>query len=146
MQKAVIERKNVRQTEFKDLLFTTKFNTPLNATVYNEAINRIVTEVNLVREETEQIEKFSGHTFRHTFATRCIEAGVKPKTLQSYLGHATLQMTMDLYVHNTEKHRQEEMQLLEDEISKIEVSDVLIESSFERKKGKPNKVLKVNFA
>ena len=55
-------------------------------------------------------------------------------------------MTMDLYVHNTEKHRQEEMQLLEDEISKIEVSDVLIESSFERKKGKPNKVLKVNFA
>ena len=146
MQKAVIERKNVRQTEFKDLLFTTKFNTPLNATVYNEAINRIVTEVNLVREETEQIEKFSGHTFRHTFATRCIEAGVKPKTLQSYLGHATLQMTMDLYVHNTEKHRQEEMQLLEDEISKIEVSDVLIESSFERKKGKLNKVLKVNFA
>ena len=57
---------------------------------------------------------FGGHTFRHTFATRCIEAGVKPKTLQDYLGHATLQMTMDLYVHTMEETKQDEIKLLED--------------------------------
>ncbi|MCM1173803.1 MAG: site-specific integrase [Blautia sp.] len=29
---------------------------------------------------------FSGHTFRHTFATRCFENGVDAKVVQSYLG------------------------------------------------------------
>lgn len=45
---------------------------------------------------------FSGHTFRHTFATRCFEVGVEPKVVQDYLGHASLKMTMDLYTHVTE--------------------------------------------
>ena len=58
------------------------------------------------------MEKFSGHTFRHTFATRCIESGIQPKTLQKYLGHATLQMTMDLYVHVTEDFKREEIKKL----------------------------------
>ena len=46
---------------------------------------------------------FSGHTFRHTFATRCFEAGVEAKVVQSYLGHASLKMTMDLYTHVTDE-------------------------------------------
>jgi integrase len=41
------------------------------------------------------------HNLRHTFATRCIEAGMRPKTLQKILGHSSLAMTMDLYVHVT---------------------------------------------
>ena len=55
---------------------------------------------------------FSAHTFRHTFATRCIEAGILPKTVQRYLGHAALQMTMDLYVHVTEEFKQKELESL----------------------------------
>ena len=39
------------------------------------------------------IEKISMHTLRHTFATRCIESGMKPKTLQKILGHANIKMT-----------------------------------------------------
>lgn len=130
VQKHVIARRNIKNTEFPDLLFTTKYNTPLNATIYNDAINRIVAEINLMRDDLDQMEKFSGHTFRHTFATRCIEAGVKPKVLQSYLGHATLQMTMDLYVHTTDEHKQEEIMLLENELDKIEVSDLLIDEKY----------------
>ena len=56
---------------------------------------------------------FSAHTFRHTFASRCIEAGILPKTLQKYLGYATLQMTMDLYVHITEEFKKEELEKLD---------------------------------
>ncbi len=59
------------------------------------------------------ITMFSAHTFRHTFATRCIEAGILPKTVQKYLGHATLQMTMDLYVHVTEEFKKEEIKKLD---------------------------------
>ena len=52
------------------------------------------------------IEKISMHTLRHTFATRCIESGMKSKTLQKILGHANIFMTMDLYVHVTEDEMQ----------------------------------------
>lgn len=55
-----------------------------------------------VRSLDNQFATFSGHTFRHTFATRCFENGVEAKVVQSYLGHASLKMTMDLYTHVTE--------------------------------------------
>jgi len=42
------------------------------------------------------------HTLRHTYATRAIERGVNPKALQKLLGHASLQVTMDTYVHVTD--------------------------------------------
>lgn len=39
------------------------------------------------------------HTFRHTFATRAIEAGMQPQVLKTIMGHSSLAMTMDLYSH-----------------------------------------------
>lgn len=55
------------------------------------------------------IEKISMHTLRHTFATRCIESGMKPKTLQKILGHSKISTTMDLYVHVTDNEKEKEM-------------------------------------
>ena len=98
-----IRQKNVigskRPKEKNDYLFTTKFNTPLNSQIYSDAIKAVIDMINVSKSCDEEMEYFSGHTFRHTFATRCFEAGVSPKVVQSYLGHATLQMTMDLYTH-----------------------------------------------
>ena len=99
--------------QFQDLLFTTKFNTPLNSQIVCDAIDRIVKEINLTRDVTDEMEVFSAHCFRHTFATRCFEAGIQPKTVQTYLGHATLQMTMDLYTSVLEEHKMSEMNKLE---------------------------------
>lgn len=123
-QAQVIRKKNVatptkekRQKEYANLLFTTKFGTPLNTELLSEAINKLREEMNLVRDELDQIDKFSGHSFRHTFATRCFEAGIQPKTVQAFLGHATLAMTMDLYTDVMEEKQQEDMRLLEDYMS-----------------------------
>lgn len=39
------------------------------------------------------------HATRHTFATRCVEAGFEIKSLSEILGHANVNITLDRYVH-----------------------------------------------
>lgn len=39
------------------------------------------------------------HTFRHTFATRCIEVGMDIKSLSQILGHSNVSTTLNTYVH-----------------------------------------------
>lgn len=56
--------------------------------------------------------KFSMHVLRHTFATRCIEAGMKPKMLQTILGHSNIGITMNLYVRTTEDEKQKKIEMI----------------------------------
>lgn len=41
----------------------------------------------------------SFHALRHTFATRCIENGLDPKSVSELLGHANVRITLERYVH-----------------------------------------------
>lgn len=118
--------------KYADLLFTSKFNTPLNSQVVCQAINKIIEEVNLTKDYLDEIEPFSAHCFRHTFATRCFEAGIAPKTVQAYLGHASLQMTMDLYTSVMPKQMETEMDKVSRELDRISgYGDELAEKQFE---------------
>ena len=63
--------------------------------------------------ERAGIKPFCMHALRHTFATRCIERGVKPKALQKILGHSNLATTMDTYVHMTDDSLAEAMIIFE---------------------------------
>lgn len=69
------------------------------------------------------------HAFRHTFATRCFESGIKPKVISKYLGHATIQTTMDLYVHADEQCQALEMQKLKGFFSEPEFHCSLSDSA-----------------
>lgn len=42
---------------------------------------------------------YNFHALRHTFATRCIENGCDPKTLSEILGHSSVKITLERYVH-----------------------------------------------
>lgn len=47
--------------------------------------------------EKAEIPFYGQHALRHTFATRCIEAGIQPVVLKKWLGHASIKITLDTY-------------------------------------------------
>lgn len=46
-----------------------------------------------------KIGQINFHGLRHTFATNCIKLGVDYKTVSELLGHANVNITLNLYVH-----------------------------------------------
>lgn len=59
-----------------------------------------------------RIKEVHFHTLRHTFATRCIEAGFDMKTLSEILGHSNISITMNQYVHPNMDQKRENMSRL----------------------------------
>ena len=47
------------------------------------------------------LDSYNYHTLRHTFATKCVIAGVDVKTLSEILGHSNVSITLNTYVHPT---------------------------------------------
>ncbi len=86
---------------YENLVFVTKNNQPTTEFLITQSIRATLKRINNANSDTE-FSRITPHTFRHTFATRYIEAGVQPKTVQKLLGHSQLQLTMDLYCHVTD--------------------------------------------
>ena len=74
--------------------------------VQNE-INRIIKRI---QNDGIEFSHFTAHCFRHTFATRALEEGMNPKTLQEILGHENLLTTMNTYVHTMDDTKIHEME------------------------------------
>lgn len=53
-----------------------------------------------------QIEPFSYHCLRHTFCSMMYEAGVDVLTAQQQMGHSSPEITLKRYTHLAEKHKQ----------------------------------------
>lgn len=121
----VLSEEYARQTEegFSDVvvdgtsgfIFTNRFGTIHNPQALNRAIERIRTaynaeeQVKAARERRDPviIPHFSCHHIRHTFCSRLCENGVNIKVIQSVMGHADIETTMDIYAEVTEKTKKE---------------------------------------
>jgi integrase len=53
------------------------------------------------------------HALRHAYATRCIEAGVDVKSLSEMLGHSSVSITLNTYVHTSLEQKRRQVGLLE---------------------------------
>lgn len=51
---------------------------------------------------------------RHTFDTRALENGMKPIVVSRLLGHASIQITMDIYGHVIPDFAEQELEKLEE--------------------------------
>ena len=61
----------------------------INTSQVNSYFNRVA--------EKAGIDITGQHSLRHTFATRCIEAGITPVVLKTWLGHTDIHVTLDTY-------------------------------------------------
>ena len=59
------------------------------------------------------LESAGFHICRHSFATRCVELGFDTKTLSEILGHASVSITMNRYVHPSMEFKRENMKRLD---------------------------------
>lgn len=99
------------QMKWTDFIFLCKKGTPIKNSTYDTTLFKICDKAGLPR--------FSMHVLRHTFSTRCIEAGMTPKTLQTILGHSNISITMNLYVHTTEEQKRKEIDKIADALKAV---------------------------
>lgn len=64
-----------------------------------------------------KIPETNFHALRHTFATRCVELGFDIKTLSEILGHSSINITLNRYVHPSFDLKKQNMNKMNELIS-----------------------------
>lgn len=126
VKEAFLEQKKI-QTKcvvtidgYTDFVFTTRTGNVYTDFDINSRLRTIAAGINREEEEAAKaenrepiyFERFSPHSMRHTFTTRCYEKGVRIKVIQKILGHKKPDITLDIYTHTTESMIQEDMDKL----------------------------------
>lgn len=101
-QKEKLKETKVINMQFKEHVFLCRKGEPTKNSAYDTSLFKLCDKAG--------IRRFSMHVLRHTTATRCIEGGMRPKTLQVILGHANVGITMILYVDVTEEEKIKEVE------------------------------------
>ncbi len=61
----------------------------------NEQYKRVLRKYDIIDSSVEG--RVDLHSLRHTYATRCIEANMPAKVLQTLLGHTDIKITLNTY-------------------------------------------------
>lgn len=108
---------NITVDGYTDFIFLNRFGGTQHQGTLNKALRHIIRECNYAvldnrkddNAEVVLLPKFSNHSLRHTFATRMCEAGINIKAMQSILGHADAETTMDIYAEATSDLKRSEL-------------------------------------
>ncbi len=92
--------------EFKNVVFLNRTGFPTKNSTYDSALAK--------RCEKAEVKKLSMHDLRHTFATRFCEISTDYKRLSRMLGHSSIKITVDTYVHETNESIEEVTNKLSD--------------------------------
>lgn len=95
-----------RDVPILDILYNALKNLSFN----NENISKSIVDKEIKYVcKIAKIKNISVHVLRHTFATRCIEAGMQAIVLQKILGHSNIQTTLNIYADVFNEFKEEEV-------------------------------------
>ena len=112
-RKRRIDEKCQPPQDMPNLVFATRNNRPIDDRNIRLSIEYFVARYNKKHPE-EPMDCFSPHSLRHTFTSNCIKRGIPPKVIQKILGHASIDMTMNVYYHVDNETIKNEMKALEE--------------------------------
>ncbi len=92
--------------ELRNLVFLTSMGSPIGRYSVESDMRYVTKQINdMFRTEAlytggipKKFERVHPHALRHTFATRCFEKGMTPRTVQEIMGHANYNTTVS-YTH-----------------------------------------------
>ncbi len=100
--------------EFRNLVFINRTGFPTKNSTYDTALGKRCVKAG--------IKKISMHDLRHTFATRFVEASNNYKYLSVMLGHSSIKVTIDLYVHQTDESQVRETDKYSDYMKSVGIA------------------------
>ncbi len=103
---SIIEQMREADNNKDNLLFTSKNDTLVFTNNVNYRLKRILKAMG--------IEGISSHSLRHTFGTRCIEAGMRAVAVQRLLGHKDVSVTLNTYTTIFDRYKEQEIEKLND--------------------------------
>lgn len=59
-----------------------------------------------------ELKDITTHSLRHTYGTRCIEAGIRAVALQRLMGHSDISVTLNIYVSILNRYKEAELEKL----------------------------------
>ena len=101
---SIIEQMKEADNNKDNLLFTCKNDTLVFTNNVNYRLKRILKAMG--------IEGISSHSLRHTFGTRCIEAGMRAVAVQRLLGHKDVAVTLNTYTTIFDRYKEQEIEKL----------------------------------
>lgn len=84
----------------------------INTSQVNMQFQRVIEKYDIIDKKVKG--KVSLHSLRHTFATRCIEAGMQAKVLQHLLGHSDIRITLNTYCDAFESFQRENIAIADE--------------------------------
>ena len=83
----------------------------------NMQFQRVIEKYDIIDKKVKG--KVSLHSLRHTFATRCIEAGMQAKVLQHLLGHSDISITLNTYCDAFESFQRENIAMADEYLAQM---------------------------
>lgn len=122
----VFSSNSTNETIFNEngkIISSSTINAHLKRICKNAGIRIIETKKKKHKEDEKAVNLKSSavhtHMLRHTYATRCIEAGMSAVVLSKLLGHKDIQATLNTYTSVFNKFKEDELQKYTDYISQL---------------------------
>lgn len=99
----VIEQMQIAKNNRDEQFFITQNNNYADGRNANYALKKLL-------KENFEITDISTHSLRHSYGTRCIEAGMRAVALQRLMGHTDVSITLNTYTSVFNKYKESELQ------------------------------------
>lgn len=102
----IIAQMKLAETNKDQQLFVNTKGEYVNPRIVNRSLQKTLKNMG--------ITDISTHSLRHTYGTRCIEAGMRDVVLQRLMGHSDITVTLNIYTSVFNKYKEEELQKVND--------------------------------